>query len=132
MAANAVTDSAGNPLAAGASIPTFVLAGDVNRDRAVDFNDLLTLARNYNGTGKIWADGDLTGDGRVDFSDLLILARAYNTTLAAPSAPVMASEPAESASVLGTDTTGKPVFSTAPLRKPASTAKPKAAARPKR
>lgn len=136
MAANAVTDSAGNPLAAGASIPTFVLAGDVNRDRAVNFNDLLTLARNYNGTGKNWADGDLTGDGLVNFNDLLILARAYNTTLAAPSAPLpspaMANVPAESASVLGTDTAKKPVFSTSPVAKPAAPAKPKAVARPKR
>ena len=133
MAANAVTDSGGNPLAAAASIPTFVLAGDVNRDRAVNFNDLLILARNYNGTGKQWADGDLTGDGVVNFNDLLILARAYNTTLAAPSAPVMASVPADSASVLGTDTAKKPVFSATAVATPAPTpSKPKVVVRPKR
>ena len=37
----------------------FVLAGDANRDRAVDFNDLVALAQHYNTTG-----GNTSADGR--------------------------------------------------------------------
>jgi hypothetical protein len=50
----------------------------------VDFNDLVSLAQNYNSTGgKSWAEGDFTGDGNVDFNDLVMLAQRYNTSLAA-------------------------------------------------
>jgi hypothetical protein len=65
----------------------FFLGGDANHDRAVDFNDLVKLAQNYNTTGgNTYADGDFTGDGNVDFNDLVILAQRYNTTLGAPPA----------------------------------------------
>src|SRR5258707_363673 len=61
--------------------------GDANGDRAVDFNDLVILAQNYNTTGGMtWDTGDFTGDGNVDFSDLVALAQNYNTSLAAPAA----------------------------------------------
>lgn len=53
--------------------------GDADRNDAVDFSDLLTLARNF-GTlrrDNRWRDGDFTGDGRVSFDDLLGLARNY-------------------------------------------------------
>jgi hypothetical protein len=63
----------------------FSLGGDANRNRVVDFNDLVKLAQNYNTTGKTWADGDFTGDGNVDFNDLVVLAQRYNTSLPAPS-----------------------------------------------
>lgn len=52
--------------------------GDTNLDGAVDFLDLLNLARNYglnaNGT---WAQGDSNYDNAINFSDLLELARNY-------------------------------------------------------
>ena len=70
----------------------FTLPGDADRDGIVNFNDLLTLARNYNKSGVTLADGDFTGDGIVNFSDLLILARNYNRSIA-PAAP--ASAPAD-------------------------------------
>jgi len=63
----------------------FQLGGDANRDRTVDFNDLVKLAQNYNTGGKSWPDGDFNGDGAVDFNDLVILAQNYNTSL--PAAP---------------------------------------------
>jgi len=76
----------------------FVLAGDANHDRAVNFNDLLLLAKNYNATGANFARGDLNYDGVVNFDDLLILAKNYNKTLAAPAPaaapPVAAAAPA--------------------------------------
>ena len=60
----------------------FVLRGDANHDRNVDFNDLVLLAQNYNTTGgRTWTNGDFTADGAVDFDDLVLLAQRYNTTL---------------------------------------------------
>lgn len=57
-------------------------AGDSNLDGAVDFDDLLKLAQNYNGTGKEWTDGDSDYNGSVNFDDLLALAQSYNSALA--------------------------------------------------
>ena len=99
-----VEDAAGNPMA-DFKFGFFVLAGDANRDRVVNFTDLLAVARNYNGTGKTWADGDFDGNGNVNFNDLLLLARAYNTVLAPPPAPapvMTAAAPALASEMLGT------------------------------
>lgn len=64
---------------------TKTILGDSNVDGAVNFNDLLNLARNYGSTARNWIDGDFSGDGLVDFVDLLALARNYNTSLNAGS-----------------------------------------------
>lgn len=55
------------------------LLGDTDLDLTVGFNDLLSLAQNYdpNGTGKVWAQGDFDRDGTVGFTDLLALAQNY-------------------------------------------------------
>jgi autotransporter-associated beta strand protein len=58
-----------------------VLNGDANLDGTVNFDDLLKLAANYNGSTKVWADGDFTYDGTVNFDDLLKLASNYNQTV---------------------------------------------------
>ncbi|MFT3785183.1 MAG: dockerin type I domain-containing protein [Tepidisphaeraceae bacterium] len=77
----------------------FVLAGDFNRDRTVNFVDLLALASNYSLSGKTNAQGDVNYDGNVNFPDLLALAGNYNKSqpagvVAAASAPtVFASSP---------------------------------------
>jgi hypothetical protein len=136
-----LVDASGNPLPE-FHFDFFVLAGDVNRDRAVNFDDLLVLAKNYNGTGKAWADGDLTGDGVVNFDDLLVLAKAYNNVLPAPVAVVApllsAMTAATTTSVLGGESKSASVFSTSrvgkakPVAPPKPVAtKPKGAARPK-
>jgi hypothetical protein len=124
--------------AGGYTYDFFSLAGDANRDRTVNFADLLVLAKNYNGANMAWADGDFTGDGVVNFADLLILAKAYNTTLAAPApAPVAAAAPVmvaaaapASADLLTTSDKKAPVFSTTRVAKPAPPAKPKPAPKP--
>jgi hypothetical protein len=71
----------------------FVLKGDANRDRKVNFDDLLILASNYNTSGKTFSQGNFnynTG-GNVNFDDLLILASNYNKSLpAAAPAPLAA------------------------------------------
>lgn len=97
--------------ATGATTPTttfdfFVLAGDANRDRGVDFNDLTALAANYGGANKVWADGDFNGDGTVNFLDLTTLAANYSAVLPAP-APQM---DAEVSSVFAADAV--PAFAT--------------------
>jgi len=70
----------------------FQLAGDANRDRTVDFADLVVVAQNYGSVGgHVWASGDFNGDGNVDFADLVALAQRYGSTLAAaPAAPAPA------------------------------------------
>lgn len=72
----------------------FVLSGDANRDRIVDFNDLLTLAKNYNQVGKTFGGGnfDYSTDGSVDFNDLLLLAKNYDKAIAATIASVTPSD----------------------------------------
>ncbi|HEY7116328.1 MAG TPA: glycoside hydrolase family 76 protein [Tepidisphaeraceae bacterium] len=82
LAAGGVRDLTGNPMTDDATFDFFILAGDANRDRTVDFNDLVLLAQNYNTMGgKTFGQGDFNGDGNVDFNDLVILAQRYNTTL---------------------------------------------------
>ncbi len=56
-------------------------AGDTDLNGVVDFDDLLKLAQNYNGTGKNWVDGDSDYNGTIDFDDLLSLAQSYNAAL---------------------------------------------------
>jgi hypothetical protein len=91
-----VRDDQGQSLRFDYTFDFFVLGGDANQDRAVDFLDLAKLAQNYNtsGGGKTYADGDFNGDDNVDFLDLAILAQRYNTRLLAPGA----SQPSATAS----------------------------------
>jgi hypothetical protein len=84
LPAGSVADAAGNPLAADYALDFFVLAGDANGDRLVNFADLLVVAKNYNKAGATYSQGDFDHNGTVNFGDLLILAKSYNKTLAAP------------------------------------------------
>jgi hypothetical protein len=115
----------------------FVLAGDANRDRVVNFGDLLVVARNYNQSGKTYADGDFNYDGTVNFNDLLVLARAYNKARPAPApaaAPAVATSPASTATVVPSVVKDDKatVFSTRRVAPPLAPAKPrpKTTARP--
>jgi hypothetical protein len=74
-------DEAGIALASPFTDAFHVLPGDANRDRAVNFDDLLILAQNYGNAGT-YSLGDFSYDGMVDFDDLLILAQQYGTSLA--------------------------------------------------
>jgi hypothetical protein len=78
LLAAGVTDPAGNPVTPW-TFDFFVLAADANRDRTVNFEDLVILAQNYNTTGKTFSTGDFNYDGDVDFEDLVLLAQRYNT-----------------------------------------------------
>jgi uncharacterized delta-60 repeat protein len=87
LQAGSLQDDAGNALGSDVTLDFFVLAGDANHDRHVDFNDLVALAQHYNTVGGMtFAQGDFNLDGNVDFNDLVILAQRYNTSLPAPGA----------------------------------------------
>lgn len=93
----AIRDYAGNAFGNDISLDFYSLTGDFNRDRNVNFGDLLTLAQNYgrlfsSANGLAHSKGDITGDGWVNFSDMLILAQVYGTYLA-PASPAVAISP---------------------------------------
>lgn len=86
--ANQVQDIAGRTIAADVDSTFYFMNADLNRDRAVNFDDLLLLAQNYGTTsGATFAGGDVTYDGRVDFDDLLALAQRYGTSLVQVATP---------------------------------------------
>ncbi|HQY88535.1 MAG TPA: agmatine deiminase family protein, partial [Tepidisphaeraceae bacterium] len=70
------TDAAGNQ-SEPYDFDFFVLAGDANRDRVVNFADLLIVAQHYNTSNNSFSLGnfDYSSNGLVDFSDLLIVAQ---------------------------------------------------------
>jgi hypothetical protein len=70
-----------------------VLAGDADRDRDVDVNDLGILASNWQQSPRSFSQGDFDYSGTVDVNDLGILASHWQQQLAAPSAPTHASRP---------------------------------------
>jgi|GEM_PF-3351920 len=83
LRADAVRDLAGNQMAADSVLEFFVLAGDANRDRTVNFNDLLVVAQHYGQDGQTFSQGnfDYSENGLVNFGDLLIVAQNYNATV---------------------------------------------------
>ena len=98
---------------------SFGLAGDVNRDRKVDFADLVRVAQNYGATGRSFAQGNLDFDpaGNVGFGDLVLLAQGYGGTLPTPA--VSSPELALSASPAVRDAPSRQSFNTAtPVRRP--------------
>ena len=77
-----ITNNLGNPLPADRTVDFYVMDGDADRTRTVDFGDLVILARNFNQSPRTFAQGDFDYSGTVDFGDLVILARSFNQTLA--------------------------------------------------
>lgn len=63
----------------------FTLAGDVNRDRVVNFSDLLIVSQRYGTGGNTFSSGnvDYSAGGAVNFSDLLLVAQKYGSNLPA-------------------------------------------------
>lgn len=82
-AANPALVSFGDvPLDTTALVFRQTLKGDSDLNRIVNFQDLVRLAQNYNGTSaKEWYNGDSDFDGDVDFADLVSLAQNYNASL---------------------------------------------------
>ncbi len=88
--AGAVESSTGAPSAA-TQLDFFVLGGDANRDRHVNFDDLLIVAQNYGKLNQTFSQGNFDYDpnGEVDFDDLLIVAQHYDAFLPALQAGVV-------------------------------------------
>jgi hypothetical protein len=62
------------------------LAGDIDGDGTVDFQDFTAFAANYGKTGG-WRQGDFDFDRRVEFSDFLKLAENFGSASIAATVP---------------------------------------------
>lgn len=67
-------------LAGGLVQEFFFLAGDANRDRAVNIADFAIVAGRFNLPGT-FSQGDFNYDSKTDISDFAILASKFNTSL---------------------------------------------------
>src|SRR5688572_17576932 len=103
LAAGSVADASGNLLGLAHAAQFFVLAGDLNRDRAVNGTDFALLAGNFGKAGMSYAQGDSNADGSVNGSDFAILAGNFGKTLPAPA--VVAAPAAASLSTASARTT---------------------------
>jgi hypothetical protein len=87
LLAPGVTHARGTAMAANYVLDFFVLAGDINRDRAVNGTDFAILAGNFGRTGMTFAQGDLNGDGSVNGGDFSLLAGHFGRSVPPPPAP---------------------------------------------
>ncbi len=82
MQANQVTDTSGNPVAAGMlgtfslNLPTPTISGDVNGDGTVNDSDLVVLLTHFGMTGT-GIPGDVNGDGVVNNTDLVAILTTW-------------------------------------------------------
>ena len=98
ISAGSVTGAAGETMASDFSFDFFFLAGDANRDRAVDQLDLDILAMNWQQSPRVFSQADFSYDSRVDARDLYVLATRWGQSLPQPlPARVAASFPGLSA-----------------------------------
>jgi uncharacterized delta-60 repeat protein len=119
LAAGSVEDASGKAIGSDATLNFFVLAGDANRDRTVNFADLVAVAQHYDQPGpRTFAEGDFNGDGKVDFADLVLVAQRYDFTLPAPAAPAASSPALAAASARRDRRPANPLFSLTPVAKP--------------
>lgn len=65
--------------ATGSGAASVVVRSDSTLDSTVNFQDLVDLAQNYNGTGTM-TQGDFNANASIDFSDLVLLAQNYNSS----------------------------------------------------
>ena len=85
LPSGSIQDAAGNVGTEAFALDFHVLAGDANRDRVVNFSDLLVIAQNYGQSNRTFSQGNFnySPDGVVNFSDLLIIAQKYGSSLPA-------------------------------------------------
>gem|GEM_PF-2993336 len=108
LAANSVSDAAGNSNASQSVNQFYFLQSDFDRNGEVGFSDLLLAAQNYGQTGHPFSAGNANYDqaGNVDFDDLLLTAQNYSATvpvmtLSAPRRQSIAKDVFASDAVLG-------------------------------
>ena len=101
LAAAAVTDAIGRPLAADSTVGFHVLRGDANGDRAVNDLDLYWVwTQSQRPAGQQASSADVDGDGVVTSADLAVVSGHYLATLPA----VGAAAPSVTRTVLGDGT----------------------------
>jgi hypothetical protein len=83
---DAVTDSAGNPLAGDVVFDFFFLQGDANRDRRINLDDFNILAANFGQTPRDFFQGDFNYDAVVNLVDFNLLAGRFGMSLGASGA----------------------------------------------
>ncbi|MGD9853691.1 MAG: hypothetical protein AB7U20_01950, partial [Planctomycetaceae bacterium] len=79
LAANATTPG----LAASLAFEFHKLAGDVDGDALVNFNDYFAVRSQFNASGAAYRPGDADGDGLVNFNDYFAVRANFNAGLAA-------------------------------------------------
>ncbi len=78
----------------------YTLYGDATLSGSVDISDLSVLGQNWNGTGKVWAQGDFNYDAAVDISDLAVLGQHWNQNMAGYDGAFVVPEPGTSAMLI--------------------------------
>lgn len=79
-----ITELDGFPIQDGDLVLRYTLRGDANLDKVVGFDDLVSLAQNYQGAGfREWYQGDFNLTRSVNFDDLVSLAQNYGATATA-------------------------------------------------
>lgn len=87
----APTEIAGYSIGLDDLLIRYTRQGDADMNGAVDFDDLLRVAQNYQAsTVKNWADGDFNLNGIVNFDDLLLLAQNYGQSVSPAATPTAA------------------------------------------
>lgn len=81
--ASGISSNSGVALAADATHPFFVLAGDATRNRVVNLDDFNVLAANFGLAGKTFSQGNFSydGGGLVNLDDFNILAANFGVGL---------------------------------------------------
>ena len=96
LPAAGVTDAAGRPLSGDATLDFFTLAGDANRDAAVNLQDFNTLAANFGQSNRTFSQGDFNYDGTVNLQDFNLLASRFGASVGPAAAAAGAAEARDS------------------------------------
>ena len=75
-----------DPFSAGCE-PINSLAGDLNGDNSVAFDDFLVLSANFGQETESYSDGDIDCNGTVAFADFLALSANFGGTIETQAVP---------------------------------------------
>ena len=83
---NLVVSANSDPFSAGCE-PINSLAGDLNGDNSVAFDDFLVLSANFGQETESYSDGDIDCNGTVAFADFLALSANFGGTIETQAVP---------------------------------------------
>ncbi len=64
-------------------LPVLIWAGDLNKDEAINFNDIMIIAASFNTvrtSARFNEDSDLNKDEAINMTDIMVLAKYFNKT----------------------------------------------------